>query len=285
MNPKEGTVEPQLGLNMHPRWLGNGPPEAFLVPLRDIGLRVMEFFLNPSAPGWPEIDALIGVSRAIGFRVSFHAPFRGPHNLTGFSGPERQRIERLFEPVVGYAAAIAREDGPTTLVVHGAKGVGTREELRGDTEAFLNWTQARAPDVRPALELRVGEPGVTKVGDSKAELLSFVSQSSVSGLGICWDLGHDARNRSEAATPGFIARVAHVHVHDLSPRGVDHYPLLFNNSPYRRALKRLYNIRYEGSLIFEVNGQFVARVAQERSVSPMQILQHSFEQIVDAFSP
>jgi sugar phosphate isomerase/epimerase len=250
-----------------------------------MGVRVLEFFLNPAAPGWPEVDALVGVSRALGLRVSFHAPHKGPYQLTGFSGPERRRIEGLFEPVIDYAAAIAREDGPTPLVVHGAKGVGTRQELRSDTEAFLNWAHERAPDLQPALELRVREPDVIKVGDSKAELLSFVSQFSASRLGICWDLGHDARNGAGEAPLGFIARVAHVHVHDLAPGGVDHYPLLFDNTPYRDALQRLYNARYAGCLVFEVNGHLVARLARERSAPPMSILRHSFQRIVAAFSP
>lgn len=285
MNGTEAHAEPQLGLNMHPRWLAGGPAEAFLMPLRDIGLRVLEFFLNPAAPEWPEMAALVGVSRALGFTVSFHAPHKGPYHLAGFSGPGRGRIERLFEPVIDYAAAIAREDGLTPLVVHGAKGVGTRQELRGDTEAFLSWAQDRAPDLQPALELRVREPDVIKIGDSKPELLSFVSQFSASRLGICWDLGHDARNGAREAPPGFIARVAHVHVHDLSPGGVDHYPLLFDNTPYRDALQQLYNARYAGPLIFEVNGHSVARLARERSVPPMWILRQGFQRIVGAFSP
>lgn len=284
MSAKERTSEVQLGLNMHPKWLQGGPPEAFLLPLRDMGLRALEFPLDLTASDWPEMDALISACRALGFRLSFHAPYKGPYNAARFLGLQRERIERLLEPVIGYAAAVAREDGPTTLVVHGAKGKDTREALRRDTEALLSWIRERAPNLYPALELRVREPDVIKVGDSKADLLAVVSQSRVPRVGICWDLGHDARNGSAAAPPGFIKRVTHVHVHDLSPQGEDHYPLLFDNAPYRNSLRRLRRAGYAGPLILEVNGYFVARIAKEEGIPFIQILRESFQEIADAFS-
>lgn len=282
MSRIERISNPQLGLNMHPKWLQGGAPEAFLLPLREIGLRVLEFHPDPRSPDWPEIDALVEACRALGFGVSFHAPHKEPYHVAGFLGPERKRIERLFEPVVDYAAAVAGEHGPTPLVVHGAKGTTTREELWRDTEAFLSWIHDRAPNLRPALELRIRESHVTKIGDSKAELLAYVSRSRVSRVGICWDLGHDARNGATAAPPGFVERVTHVHVHDLSPRGEDHNPLLFGNAPYRDALQRLRQVGYRGPLILEVNGHLVGRVAREKGVSAMEVLRRSFREISEA---
>jgi sugar phosphate isomerase/epimerase len=143
----------------------------------------------------------------------------------------------------------------------------------------------RAPDLEPALELRIREPDVTKVGDSKRELLALVSCSSVSRVGICWDIGHDARNGGTATPAGFIERVTHVHVHDLSPHGEDHHPLLYGNAPFGAALRHLRHGGYEGSVILEVNGQFVGRAAKEEGIAAADILRRSFREIVAAFSP
>jgi sugar phosphate isomerase/epimerase len=284
MSATEHIRDPQLGLNMHPKWLRGGPPEAFLLPLREVGVSILEFKLDLKAPGWPEMDALIDACRALEFKVSFHAPHKGPYSTAGFSSSERNRIERLFEPVIDYAAAVAAQDGPTPLVVHGAKGTDSRDGLQRDTAAFLSWVRGRAPGLRPALELRTRESNVTKIGDSKAELLAVVSQSRVSGVGICWDLGHDARNGATAAPPGFVERVTHVHIHDLSPQGEDHYPLLFGNAPYRDALQRLRQVGYQGPLILEVNGHFVGRIAREEGVPAMDILRGSYQEIVEALA-
>jgi sugar phosphate isomerase/epimerase len=125
---------------------------------------------------------------------------------------------------------------------------------------------------------------MTKVGDSKRELLTFVSQSSIPGLGICWDIGHDARNGGAAASSGFIERVTHVHVHDLSPRGEDHCPLVYGNAPYRSALQALRQVGYAGALILEVNGHFVGRAAKEEGIPVPDVLRRSFREIAQAFS-
>ncbi len=275
----------QLGLNMHPRWLQGGAPEPFLMPLREIGLRVLEFHLDPTGSDWAEMASLVDACRALGFRASFHAPHKGPYNPAGFSGGDRPRIERLFEPALARAAAMAERAGATILVVHGAKGKSSRETLRRDTEAFLAWIRERAPNLQPALELRVREPDVVKIGDNKAELLAFTAQSAVPGLGICWDLGHDARNGSAPPPPGFVMNVTHVHVHDLSPSGEDHYPLLFGNAPYEDSLRRLREAGYEGACILEVDGRSVARMAQEEDVPYMDILRTSLHKMAEPFSP
>jgi sugar phosphate isomerase/epimerase len=276
--------KPWLGFNMHPRWLRGGSPESFLLPLRQMGVSILEFKLDLTAPDWPQTEALIDFCRALGSRVSLHAPHKGPYNLTSFRGLERRRIQKHLGPVIDYAAAVAADQGPTTLVVHGAKGTDTREALRRDTEAFLSWIQERTADLHLALELRVREPNVTKIGDSKRELLTFVSQSRIPGLGICWDIGHDACNGAAAAPSGFIERATHVHVHDLSPQGEDHHPLLYGNAPYRSALQALRQVGYEGPLILEVNGHFVGRAAKEEGVPVADILRRSFRKIAEAFS-
>jgi len=129
-------------------------------------------------------------------------------------------VERLYRPAIEYAARIAEETGPTILVVHGAKGNRPREELRWDTTAFLAWIVEEFPGLCPSIELLVREEQANKIGDNKAELVEIVSGLISPRVGICWDLGHDARNGSAAAPPGFIALVRHVHLHDITAKAI-----------------------------------------------------------------
>ncbi len=262
-----------LGLNMHPKWLGNGTAEDFLLPLRELGLGILEFTLNLASSDWPEMRSLIEEGRRLGFKVTFHAPYKDLHNPAGFSGAKRDEVERLYKPALAYAARVVEEAGPTTLVVHGAKGNSPRDELRRDTRAFLDWIMEEFANLRPCIELLVNEEMMNKIGDNKAELVEIVSGLSLPAAGICWDLGHDARNGSVAAPAGFIGLVRHVHLHDISPAGEDHNPLVFGNVPYEKRLRQLIRAAYKGAVVLEVDGQRVARFAATQGKHPRQILQ------------
>ena len=276
---------PLLGLNMHPNWLVGRSAEDFLFPLREAGLNVLEFTLDPSSPDWPEMRSLLEECHRLGFAITFHAPYKGPHNPAGFSGAKRDEVERLYRPALAFAARIAEEAGPTTLVVHGAKGRGPREELRHDTRAFLAWIGEEFANLRPCIELLVREEKANKIGDNKAELVDIVSGLGSPRIGICWDLGHDARNGSVAATPGFITSVRHVHLHDISPDGTDHCPLLFGNVPYEEYLRQLIRAGYKGAVILEVNGYLVSQFATETGQLPFQILQDNLSLLARLLEP
>jgi sugar phosphate isomerase/epimerase len=284
MNAEKGIDGLQLGLNMHPRWLGGGTAGAFLFPLRDVGLSVLEFTLNLSSPDWPDTSSLIEECRRLGFRATFHAPYKGPYNPAGFSGAQRQEIEGLYGPAIEYVARIAEEAGPIPLVVHGAKGDRPREELRRDTAAFLAWILETSPGIQAFLELLVRERNVTKIGDNKAELVEIASGLGSSRAGICWDLGHDARNGSKVAPRGFTSRVKHVHVHDISPDGKDHCPLIFDNVPYADRLRQLGDDGYRGAIILEVSGYHVAQLAAVERTHPLQLLRDSFRKLTTFIS-
>jgi len=276
---------PLLGLNMHPKWLAGGSAEDFLLPLKELGLGVLEFTLNLSSPDWPEVNSLIEECLRLGFVLTFHAPYKDPHNPAGFSTGEKGKIERLYRPALAYAARVAEEAGSTTLVVHGAKGHGPREELRHDTRAFLSWIEEEFANLRPCIELLVREERANKIGDNKAELVEIVAGLSSPRVGICWDLGHDARNGSVAAPPGFIGLVRHVHLHDISPDGCDHSPLIFGNAPYEERLRQLIQAGYEGAVILEMNGYLVAKFAAVKGVSPRQILQDNLSLLAQLLEP
>jgi sugar phosphate isomerase/epimerase len=266
----------RLGLNMHPKWLGDGTAADFLLPLRRLGLRVLEFTLNLSSPDWPETQCLIVECRKLGFQLSFHAPFKGPYNLAGFSRDERSKLERLFRPAIDFAAQIAEEAGPTTIVIHGAKGKGPRADLRRDTEAFLDWILEEGPGLRPAIELLIRDESTSKIGDNKAEIVEIVSALDSPKVGICWDLGHDTQNGSLPIPPGFLPLVHHVHVYDIAPDGRDHCPILFGTVPYEKYLHQLAGAGYCKSVILEVNGYHVSRIADAEGRDSYQILQSCF---------
>jgi len=276
---------PLLGLNMHPNWLVGGRAEDFLLPLKELGLSVLEFTLNPSAPDRPEMYSLIEECHRLGFRVTFHAPYKDPHNPAGFSGAKKDEVERLYRPALAYAARVAEEAGPTSLVVHGAKGNGPREELRRDTRAFLGWIVEEFANLRPCIELLVKEEKANKIGDNKAELVEIVAGLGLPKVGICWDLGHDARNGSLPAPPGFIASVRHVHLHDICPDGTDHSPLIFGTVPYEERLCQLGRVGYQGAVILEVNGYLVAKFAAVKGISPFQILQDNLSLLAQLLEP
>jgi sugar phosphate isomerase/epimerase len=279
MNPERGTDGPQLGLNMHPKWLGGGTAGGFLFPLRELGLSVVEFTLNLSSPDWPEMSSLIEECRRLGFRLTFHAPYKDPYNPADFGGTKRKEVEGLYRPAIEYVARVAEEAGPIPLVVHGAKGDHPRKALRRDTAAFLAWVLEESPGLQPCLELLVRERKVTKIGDNKAELVEIVSGLGSSRAGICWDLGHDTRNGSQAIPHGFISQVKHVHVHDISPDGEDHCPLIFGNVPYADRLRQLGQAGYRGTIILEVDGYRASHLAAAKGVHPFQLLCDSFRKL------
>jgi sugar phosphate isomerase/epimerase len=110
-------------------------------------------------------------------------------------------------------------------------------------------------------------------------LVEIVSGLDSLRTGICWDLGHDARNGSLPAPPGFIASVRHVHLHDISPGGEDHNPLVFGNVPYEKRLRQLIRADYKGAAILEVDGHRVARFAATQGKHPRQVLQDNLSRL------
>ncbi len=270
---------PCLGFNMHPKWLEYYRAEDFFSLLRESGVNSLEFKLDIFAPDWPEISALIEKCRHLGFRLTFHAPHKGPYNPAGFSGAKRDELERLYRPAIEYAARFAESHKPNILVLHGAKGAKPRKELFNDTNDFLAWILDDFSVIQPAIELLVKDKNINKIGDNKSELVEITSGLGSPNIGICWDLGHDALNGSKESLPNFVNQVKHVHVHDISTTAKDHSPLIFGNVPYAKHLRRLLQMGYKGAVILEVNGYLIAQLAATRKMQPGQLLRVSFEKI------
>jgi sugar phosphate isomerase/epimerase len=252
-----------VGFNMHPRWAFGRALPGFLEPLRAAGLRALEFKLDAHKPDWQRFPPLMADCQGLGFSLCFHAPHQAPYTITGFAQERREQIQALYAPMLDIAARFA----PATVVVHGAKGAEgcALEPLRADTVAFLEWALGRYPGLTLALENLVPVPGRPRVGLVHAELLQIVAQLDDRRLGVCWDMGHDARI-GHVDVPGvaWLRTVVHTHVHDIDENGMDHCPLLHGRVPYRAWLPALARSGFRGTATLEINGERLAHLAHEQ---------------------
>ena len=259
---------PQLGFSFHPKWLSlTGSVEAFLRPLQEAGMTAVEFTLHPTDSDWEAFPPLIVQCQRMGLHCHFHAPYLEPYNIAGFSGEGRERVEALYRPAIILAERFAaHNDGPTTLVVHGARAADrSHRQLLQDTVAFLEWVLSRNAGLRIALENLPRNHTLIKIGTSRQDLMDIIEAVASSDVGMCWDLGHDVL--LGATTPpneACLRWVIHVHVHDINAMGVDHHPLIYGLVPYRSWLQPLVCEGFDGCVTLEVNGQHVSYAGAER---------------------
>ena len=259
---------------MHPRWAFGEALDGFLEPLRAAGLSALEFQLWPGDPDWPRHPQLMENCRQLGFTLCFHASYRPPCAVTGFSGHERAKIEAAYAPMLDIAASF----GPAPVVVHGANST-TRlyGQVYADTVAFLEWALAHYPTLTFALENLNPDPTLAKVGTERAEVLRIVQEINARNLGICWDMGHDVRaGRLDTPDTTWLRHVRHVHVHDIDDQGIDHYPLTYGQVPYQVWLPALVEAGFKGIATLELRGQQLASV---KPVAKMEMLADSIGEI------
>ena len=277
--------QPRVGFNMHPRWAAGGLAD-FLEPLRAAGLRALEFELWDGDPDWPRALPLMEDCLRLGFKLSFHAPYRGSYNVAGFAGERREEIEAATAPLLDVAARFA----PAPVVVHGARSE-TRpyDALYADTVAFLEWALGRYPALTLALENLGPNPRLIKIGAARAEILSIVEQIDDHRLGLCWDMGHDVlAGRLSVPAEAFLRHVGHVHLHDVDENGKDHYPLFYGRTPYRAWLPALAAVGFEGIVTLEIKGGQLAHLELEQimqsliaSVGQVANLSHSVKEVIE----
>ncbi|HEY9765455.1 MAG TPA: TIM barrel protein, partial [Chroococcales cyanobacterium] len=88
----------------------------------------------------------------------------------------------------------------------------------------------------------------------------------IEGIQICWDMGHGVMNSLRYGLPkdppeGFVQRVGHVHLHDIT-KGRDHHPLLYGHTPYRKYLRRLKHAGFDGTINLELSASGINRAGQ-----------------------
>jgi sugar phosphate isomerase/epimerase len=252
------TVNIGIGFNIHPRWAAGSTLENFLAPLKAAGLSALEFALEGHDLDWNTFQPLMEEGASLGYRLCFHAPFRAPYTLAGFSMDNRDSIIAAYRPMLAIAQSWGmRQGSPVTAVLHSAHSDhAERAALYADTLAFLEWALPEYDQVRIAVEnLGPSKGSDVKVGDTREEVLSLVKMFDHPRVGICWDFGHDClHHRSHLPSEEWLRRVVHVHAHDLDAAGLDHYPLILGNCPYREWLQALVRCGMQGVATLEIKG-------------------------------
>ena len=248
----------KIGFSMHPRWVGEDGLEAFLTPLRSVGLSSLEFELDSHLEMWDETRKLMEQCVNLGMDLCFHAPYRLPHRIAGFSGKGKGLIQQDYRSMLDIASEWAkRSGGLKTVVFHGARGEQEpHSQLFTDTRDFCSWLLESFPELRFALENNnPKESKVTKIGVTREEVLGLVIEFKSPRLGICWDMGHDyLAHRDDALAPNWLKRIIHVHVHDVDVQENDHFPLVFGKVPHAKWLAALCQAGMQGIVTLELKG-------------------------------
>lgn len=243
---------------MHPLWVTGADLESFLSPLKEYGLKSLEFEIDSNLSGWEQFEPLMEDCSRSGMEICFHAPYRIPFSLHGFRGNMRDEIINANMPLWTLANSWAKRNHfRTEIVLHGASSKQANiVELREDTRSFIVYALETFPNLTIALEnLDIAKPGVTKFGESRKDVLDLVTEIDHPRLGICWDTGHDIRQGvTEDPAREWLERVVHVHVHDIDDRGEDHFPLMFGRVPNENWLQLLMEAGMQGTITLELKG-------------------------------
>lgn len=252
----------RIGFTMHPRWIKGTDLKSFLAPLCQAGLSALEFELDSNLDLWDKFEPLMEASSNKGMELSFHAPYRTPHTLTGFAGEQRSEIEEDYRPMLAIAEKWAVRTGKAHVVVfHAATAPAPyeRNPLFMDTVSFLSWVIEEFPHIKIALENNNPSTSkVVKLGIDHEDVIQLVKCINHPNIGICWDMGHDCLKKSlPDITEEWLSRIIHVHIHDIDENGQDHYPLVLGNIPYQNWLQSVKNSGMEGIIVLELKGELM----------------------------
>lgn len=243
---------------MHPLWLRSTNLKDFLAPLQAAGLNAFEFLLDPGDSQWSQFAPLMKSSADMGFYLSFHFPYRQAYSLQGFRENTQVVSRNELASLLSLTQDLGKATGHTpVIVVHAAKSKSaSRQQLFNDTLAFMQWAVEGFPGLYFAIEnLGPAATGELKLGDTREEVFDLVVKTGSPQVGICWDLGHDKlHNRLKTPPISWLEKVIHLHVHDVDSGGVDHYPLVYNNVPYRAWLPIFSSRQLPGSVCLEIKG-------------------------------
>ncbi len=85
------------------------------------GLSALEFELDQHLDRWEEFEPLMEATVEEGLELSFHAPYRLPYTLVGYSTTNRASIENMYRPMLKIAEKWAIQTGkPRVAVFHAA---------------------------------------------------------------------------------------------------------------------------------------------------------------------
>lgn len=267
-----------LGNSGSPRWY-DGRFEAYLACLVEWGATAVELPVHHGPfdertarvhlveDDW---EPVIADLRSAGLAVQLHVSL-DPRFATAHWVGERRALQTEYEPVLALLREVAPEQAATDLIVHGASGPGLSPSANEDaTVGLLEWLAGRLDEVSGvavAVELTAANPSRRAAAcRDRASLLRVVERVAAPSVGICWDLAHDVENA--ALEPGwslippeeFLARVVHVHAHDMDQQGEDHYPPVLDRVPIGRQLMALAARRPLPPVTMEVRWRCAARL-------------------------
>ena len=260
-----------IGFNIHPRWVQGTSLKAFLTPLREAGLDSLEFELDNRLPMWEDFGPLMEETVALGLQLSFHAAYRAPHTLLGYSSGKKEEIDQDYRPLLQIAEDWSlRLKKQHSVVFHAATAPAPHDTrpMIEDTVAFMQWVCTDFPHLKVALENNnPSSDNLVKLGIQREDVLALLQLIDRPQAGICWDMGHDALTTQPVTAPQeWVQKVIHVHLHDFDKDGQDHYPLIFGNVPYQHWLAQLKLAGLQGIVVLELKGERFKNMEYEQII-------------------
>jgi len=199
--------------------------------------------------------------------ISMHMPTHGADiSLT----EEYDRIWSVRE-VEKTALALLRLGGGILVVHPGSKieDEKARKERRKKSEQSLKEILKFCEHWGIKIALENTLPG--KIGDNILEILEIVKKFNSKNLGICLDTGHcnitsSLYNHSGVVEclPEIKDYLCHLHIHDNLAKSDDHYLPFEGNIDWRRFVRGLKEINYQGVFMFELKKKQTMKKCSER---------------------
>src|SRR5665648_533616 len=202
--------------------------------------------------------------------ISMHMPTHGA-DISLIEEYDRVWSVREVEKT---ALALLRLGGEILVVHPGSeiKDEKTRKARREKSEQSLEEILKFCEQWGIKIALENTLPG--KTGDSIPEILEIVKKFDSKNLGICLDTGHcnitsSLYNHSGVVEclPEIKDYLCHLHIHDNSGKIDDHYLPFEGNIDWKRFIKGLKEINYQGVFMFELikktNNEEMLRTVKE----------------------
>ncbi len=220
-----------------------GPPSEGLRALAALGVGAIEVGDLRGEHDADVVSGALAAVRSAGLRP--HAHLWLPERFTPAEAPATlvAAVRALADP----GAA------PAACAIHGHK--------RHEPDAFTTTVRdlcalepwLRAHGASTALEVCRYRPD-GPFGGTYAEVTAVVGAAEDvlgAALGVTWDLGHTTWNHVHGRDglwpdAAFLARVTHVHVHDVGDTGRTHFPLDEGRVPLSGFVERLRDVGYAG---------------------------------------
>jgi len=244
-----------------------GGVEACLAVLRETGVNSIEVNdLHPNPP-ITQIEPAIETIVNNGFSLSLHIFL--PYFENGKELPE------ALKEVVNGLKKRKMADHRVPLVLHGhlqkpsVAKADVLNKTKSDLATLIKQLRRTGMNNPVAFELcRVSAGG--PIGTTYQEVEEIADGCRDNAFGVCWDLGHTIYNNKYQGweepfpSPGFLKKVIHTHIHDLTVDDLTHGPLDPNNKLLIAFLNLLQRHNYQGGYNLELyperwDGSFTRR--------------------------